>query len=136
MIKIGEIYLGRRDLIKICFRSLFLGMKCAVAFIFLYQVLFALTYRFTPGAVEHLYADSNWRFAKLGDRMLGLMADYPTGLGYKVMEMNFEDPFLALLIYVPYIASFQYLVLGCLAGLLLSVRKCLQKEGHPPEAEE
>jgi hypothetical protein len=106
------------------------GIKWAVAFIIFYQILFATTYRFTPGASQHFYVSRDHSLINVEERIMILIADYPVALGSMALKWEFDDPFLSLLIYVPYFTSIQYFIFGCLFGLCVHIYKLKRK---PPE---
>jgi hypothetical protein len=107
-------------LIKRLGRCVTWGIKWAVTFIIFYQIVFALSFRFTPGDPQHFYVPSGSYYSYIGERIYRVLNDYPLGLGEIGLEMNIDDQYLALLVYVPYFASIQYFVFGGVFGWWLS----------------
>jgi len=115
--------LNGRIILKHFRRSIWWGIKCAIGFVIIYQIIFAISFRFTPGADEHFYVSNNTRIAYIAGDIHRMIIEYPLALGVKAMQMPFDDQYLTLLIYVPYIVSIQYCLVGCIVGLFLSLRK-------------
>ena len=105
--------MNKPPILCLTLKAISCGVKWAVGFILVYQILFATTYHFTPGATQHLYVSRGHPLAEIAERIMLVVWDYPVGLGMLGLKWgDNDDPFLALLIYVPYLISIQYFVFG------------------------
>jgi hypothetical protein len=98
------------------------GMVWAAVFVLAYQAIFALAFNFTPCGDDGLYSSNKQNFSEVAIRVLGIATQYPFPIKRWAQGIEWSDPIIAELVYVPYLISIQYFLFGCLFGFYRFLR--------------
>jgi hypothetical protein len=97
---------------------LFWGFLFAVAYLYLYEISFTITWRPTPGAVDHLFEIRNtrpiwWQTSSLFGRVLQSLSFPMQAVGLNLLP---SEPYFEASVYLPFVSAVQWFLYGCIFG--------------------